>query len=82
MSSSLVLNPQPPGEWHILEERTTNASNSVAGTLDKTSDTISRGSMAEFSHLSYEIKSKKEGTLRLLDNVSVRVRQGEVSGSD
>ncbi|TXT03823.1 hypothetical protein VHUM_04344 [Vanrija humicola] len=45
---------------------------------DLASPRLGGGSVADFSHLSYDIKTKKDGSLRLLDNVSVRVRQGEM----
>lgn len=40
-----------------------------------------RGSTVTFDNLSYEVKDKKEGVKRLVDNVSVKVSQGQVSGT-
>lgn len=41
---------------------------------------VKGGSVATFSHLSYEVKGK-DGAQRLVDDVSVKVGQGEVSAS-
>lgn len=42
-----------------------------------TARTMPIGSVATFSHLSYEVKGK-EGVKRLVDDVSVQVAQGEM----
>ncbi len=42
-----------------------------------TSSTAPKGSVATFENLSFEVKNKN-GTARLVDNVSVKVAQGQV----
>lgn len=38
------------------------------------------GSSVVFKNLSFDVKDKKEGVKRLVDNVSVKVSKGQVSG--
>lgn len=45
-----------------------------------TDSTAPKGSVAVFDNLSYEVKNK-QGVARLVDNVSVKVGQGQVSAT-